>query len=655
GDKTLQIDGVIRQNAGIAVGETVEIKAAQAQDAESLTFSFPGRGHYDTPAAQKRLITQLQDIPLSSGDHIRLRMISGGDLVGKVVSTTPSDGPVFAKETTRLSIRYETRTSTASQLVSYEDLGGLSLELGRVREMIELPFRRPDIFQHLGIDAPKGVLLSGPPGTGKTLLAKAVAQECDATFYQINGPEIVSKHYGDSEKQLRAVFQQAESKAPSIIFIDELDAIAPKRESLNSDRQLERRIVAQLLTLMDGMNSRGHVIVLASTNLPDTIDPALRRPGRFDREITFGVPDRNGRLEILKVHTRGMPLAENVDLEELARVTHGFVGADIAALCREAGMAVLRSFWKMDSSDISNMDVQSIKIDKADFDTAMRDVRPSALREISTDIPDTRWSDIGGLEDIKQTLIESVIWPLKHQQLFENFALEPTKGVLLAGQPGTGKTLLAKALAHEAEINFISVRGSQLLNQFLGESEKAIREVFTKARAAAPSIVFFDELDALAPKRGGTQNSTLDQIVAQLLTEIDGMTELKGVFMLGATNRVDCIDPALLRPGRFDYIIEMPVPDKTMRVEILKIHTRDMPLSRDIDFDGLANMTDGFVGADLKLLCQISSRIALKCMLEMISADDRVSHDGEQNKRLHPIDMTSFQHAFAILENRKNT
>lgn len=631
GTGSIQIDGLLRQNTGSGVGERIEILPAQGKVATHIKICFQDTASYPSAGLQNLLLKQLENIPLSKGDYIRLRMINGAYGIGVVQEITPDD-PVFIDQTTQISVAFDkpstksSHTSTQS-FVSYEDLGGLGTELSRIREMIELPFKRPDIFHHLGIDAPKGVLLSGPPGTGKTLLARAVAHECDATFFQINGPEIVSKHYGESEKQLRAVFQQAEKKAPSIIFIDELDAIAPKREGLNSDRQLERRIVAQLLTLLDGMTARGNVIILASTNLPDTVDPALRRPGRFDREITIGVPDRQGREEILKVHSRGMPLARDVNLADLARITHGFVGADLAALCREAGMSALRKVTQIDFHGTTPFDVETLNVTKVDFETAITDVRPSALREISTDVPETRWSDIGGLEDVKQTLIEAVIWPLKHASLFKTFALEQAKGVLLTGQPGTGKTLLAKALANEAEINFISVRGSQLLNQYLGESEKSIRNVFSKARSAAPSIIFFDELDALAPKRGAAANSALDQIVAQLLTEIDGITELKGVFLLGATNRVDCIDPALLRPGRFDYTITMPVPNETMRLDILKIHSRTMPLDKTVDLPALAKKTSGYVGADLKLLCQISARIALKSIIDTLPKEDPMTPD----------------------------
>lgn len=605
------IDGATRANAGRGVADDVVIKAALIVPAKRIILAF------DNPPASNaalklRIAQALDGIPLVGGDQVRLRLMGGRELVGLVSSAAPA-GPVLVTETTDIDL-IDTAGSKVTPGISYEDLGGLGQELARIREMIELPIRRPEIFAHLGIEAPKGVLLSGPPGTGKTLLARAVAEECNATFFQISGPEIVGKHYGESEAQLRDIFKQATAKAPSIVFIDEIDAIAPKRDSLAGDRQVERRIVAQLLTLLDGLKGRGQVIIMAATNLPDSLDPALRRPGRFDREINIGVPDRRGRREILDVHTRGMPLAADVDLDQLASVTHGFVGADLAALSREAGMAALRK-TVLRASSLNTADLAALEVTEGDFTSALAEVQPSALREVYTDVPEVSWSDVGGAEAIKQTLIEAVIWPLRHKATFKALALQPTKGVLLAGSPGTGKTLIAKALANEAGVNFISVRGPQLLNQYLGESERAVRSIFAKARSAAPCIIFFDEIDALAPVRGQGEGATIERVVAQLLTEIDGIDELKGVFLLAATNRVDRVDPALLRPGRFDLVIEVPLPDAATRARILEIHTQDTPLSDDVLLGALAAATGGFAGADLKALAQGAALVSARRLI----------------------------------------
>lgn len=608
GQARVSMDGMTRKSAGVATGETIEISKSTSKPANELTLKLAVAAPSQSAAFQDAIRRRFDAIPLSVGDQVRVRLIGGDEIAGEVTGTNPS-GAVFLQADTKLNIEGLPAADEPSGALSYEDLGGLGKELARVREMIELPIRRPEIFEHLGIEAPKGVLLSGPPGTGKTLLARAVAEECNATFFQINGPEIIGKHYGESEKQLRDVFKRAEAKAPSIVFIDELDAIAPKRDALAGDKQVERRIVAQLLTLLDGTKGRGQTIVMAATNLPDSLDPALRRPGRFDREVVIGVPDRTGRREILAVHTRGMPLADDVDLDALAAKTHGFVGADIAALCREAGMSALRSAVHR-GLDVA--DAHTLSINASAFDQAFAETRPSALREVFSDVPDVRWSDVGGLDDIRQTLTEAIVWPLVRPDLFETFQIAPAKGVLLTGAPGTGKTLVAKALANEAGVNFISVRGPQLLNQYVGESEKAVREIFSKARSTAPTILFFDEIDALAPVRGSGDSAVLERVVGQFLTEIDGIDELKGVFLLGATNRADAIDPALRRPGRFDLVIEMPVPDTQTRQEILAIHTAKMPLLAEVDLNVLAEATPGFVGADLAALAQGAARLALR-------------------------------------------
>jgi transitional endoplasmic reticulum ATPase len=620
GQGAILIDGATRANLGVSGGDAVEISRADAAEAERVTLAFADPPPA-APAFLRRVAQALEGLPLTEGDGVRLPVIGGRDLAATVASVRPA-GPVFLREGTQIEVASATGDRKPRE-AGYDDLGGLQRELAKVREMIELPLRRPEIFAHLGIDAPKGVLLSGPPGTGKTLLARAVAAECGCTYLQINGPEIVGKHYGESEAQLREVFERAAAKAPAIVFIDEIDAIAPKREGLDGGRQVERRIVAQLLTLMDGVSSRGQVVVMAATNLPDSLDPALRRPGRFDREIVIGVPDRFGRREILAVHTRGMPLAADVDLDHLAAITHGFVGADLAALAREAGMAALRR-----AAGAGALDITALAVAGADFDAALKDVRPSATREVYTDIPDVRWEDVGGAEEAKQALAEAVIWPLRHPQVFDRLRLQPTKGVLLAGPPGTGKTLIAKALATEAGVNFIAVRGPQLLNQYVGESERAVRQIFAKARMAAPCIVFFDEIDALAPVRGAGEGAVMERVVAQLLVEIDGVDDLKGVFLLAATNRPDRVDPALVRSGRFDLVIEMPLPDAATRGDILAIHARDLPLADDIDFAGVVEATHGFSGAELKGLIQTASlasarrAVAAEEAAPIIGADD---------------------------------
>jgi transitional endoplasmic reticulum ATPase len=619
GQGVVLLDGAARANLGLSGGDDVQVARAEVADAERVTLAF-AEPPPATPAFLRRIAQALEGLPLCTGDTVRLPVIGGRDITATVSATRP-DGAVFLRESAHIEIASGTGARKPRE-AGYDDLGGLGRELARVRELVELPIRRPEVFAHLGIDAPKGVLLSGPPGTGKTLLARAVAEETSAAYFQINGPEIVGKHYGESEAQLRAVFEQAAAKAPAIIFIDEIDAIAPKREGLDGGRQVERRIVAQLLTLMDGVNGRGQVVVMAATNLPDSIDPALRRPGRFDREIVIGVPDRHGRREVIAVHTRGMPLAADVDLDHLAGITHGYVGADIAALAREAGMAALRRAASATPDELAR-----IAVSAADFDMALADIRPSAIREVFTDMPDVRWADVGGAEEAKRALSEAVIWPLQHRAVFDQLRLAPTKGVILTGPPGTGKTLIAKALATEAGVNFISVRGPQLLNQYVGESERAVRQIFAKARMAAPCIVFFDEIDALAPVRGAGDGAVMERVVAQLLTEIDGVEELKGVFLLGATNRIDRVDPALTRPGRFDLVIEMPLPDTATRAEILAIHLDGLPLAGEIDLAPLADAAEGFSGAELAGLVKAASLAAARRAVAAGAADAAITPD----------------------------
>jgi transitional endoplasmic reticulum ATPase len=527
--------------------------------------------------------------------------------------------------------------------ITYEDIGGLRREMRRIREMIELPLRYPEVFERLGIDPPKGVLLHGPPGCGKTLIARAVAHETSAHFVHVNGPEIMAKYYGEAEGNLRAIFDEAKKRAPAIIFIDEIDAIAPKREEMSGDRQVERRVVAQLLALMDGLESRGNVIVVAATNIPNTLDPALRRPGRFDREIAIGVPDKDGRREILEIHTRGMPLAADpstdsgqvVNLDRLAAVTHGFVGADLEALSREAAMSALRRL--MPDIDFAQAHIpydklMALEVTMDDFLAALAEVEPSAIREVFTEVPDVGWADVGGLDKVKQLLMEAVEWPLHYGPLFRHAGVRPSKGILLHGPPGTGKTLLAKALARESEANFIAVKGPQLLSMWVGESERGVREVFRKARQSAPCIIFLDEVDALAPRRGGGGDSQVtERVVSQLLTELDGIEELKEVVVLAATNRLDRVDPALLRPGRFDFLVELPAPDQEARLSILRVHTRRMPLADDVNLAALAAETEGFVGAEIEELCRRAALLAIREHLEG-EGEMRGGGDGETRR-----------------------
>jgi len=497
--------------------------------------------------------------------------------------------------------------------VSYEDIGGLEDEIMKIREMIELPLKHPELFERLGIDPPKGVLLYGPPGTGKTLIARAVANESGASFFTINGPEIMSKFYGQSEENLRRTFEEADKNAPSIIFIDEIDAIAPKREEVHGE--VERRVVSQLLTLLDGLKGRGKIIVIGATNRPDSLDPALRRPGRLDREIEIGVPDRKGRKEILQIHTRGMPLAKDVNIDELADVTHGFVGADLAALAREAAMSALRRYLpKIDlDKPIPTEILKEMMVKMDDFKEALKSVEPSALREVMVEIPRVKWEDVGGLHEVKQRLIEAAEWPLKNPKVFKKIGIRPPKGILLYGPPGTGKTLLAKAVATESQANFLSIKGPEIFSKWVGESEKAIRELFKKAKQTAPSIIFLDELDSLAPRRGSYEGSRVTEtVVNQLLTSIDGLEQLRDIVVIGATNRPDIIDSSLLRPGRFDELIFVGPPDKEARMEIFKIHTSKMPLAKDVNIEELADLTEGYVGADIEGICREAGMMALR-------------------------------------------
>ncbi len=556
---------------------------------------------------------------MTKGDTIPISVM--GRRINLVVISTNPSGPVIINESTRVKVSEESSKAVqisqegSADSITYEDIGGLGDAVTRVREMIELPLRHPELFKRLGVEAPKGVLLHGPPGTGKTLLAKAIANETNSNFFTIGGPEIMSKYHGESEERLRNVFQEAERNAPSIIFIDEIDSIAPKREEVSNE--VERRIVAQLLSLMDGMTSRGKVVVIAATNRINAIDPALRRPGRFDREIEIGVPNKEGRLEILQIHTRGMPLDKDVDLQKLADISHGFVGADLHALAREAAMRALRRILpdiNLSSESIPLDTLRKIIVTMQDFMDVINEMEPSAMREVFVEVPDIKWQDIGGLPDIKQELQEAVEWPLKYQNVFTFADATPPKGILLYGPPGTGKTLMAKAAANESEANFISIKGPELLSKWVGESEKGVREIFRKARQAAPCIIFFDELDAIAPTRGRSMGDShvTERVISQLLTELDGLEILTNVVVIGATNRPDIIDPALLRPGRFDRILYVPPPDRESRLQIIKIHTKKKPLDQDVNIEVLADKTDGYTGADIASLSSAAVMLALR-------------------------------------------
>jgi len=609
----IRMDGTMRHNAGVSLGEKVTVRKANEKEAKAVVLSPISTSIHKIDKSFVTFVKRrLLNCPLTRGDVINIPLLKRA-LSFRVISTKPV-GVVIVTDRTNLIVRESAEEAGAIPYVTYEDIGGLHEAIQRIREMVELPLKHPELFKRLGIDPPKGVLLHGPPGCGKTLVARAVANESDAYFIAINGPEIMGKFYGESEHRLRQVFDDAEKNAPSIIFIDEIDAIAPKREEVTGE--VERRVVAQLLALMDGLKARGQVIVIGATNRPNALDPALRRPGRFDREIEIGVPDRDGRREILQIHTRGMPLAEDVNLDELAERTHGFVGADLAALCREAAMHTLRRILpeiNLDEPEIPPEVLSKLKVTKKDFEEALKMVEPSALREVMLEIPTVTWEDVGGLEDVKKSLRETVEWPLKHPEAFRKLGIRPPKGILLFGPPGCGKTLLAKAVANESGANFIAVRGPEIFSKWVGESEKAIREIFRKARQAAPCIIFFDELDAIAPRRGLWEGTRVhENVVNQLLSEIDGLVELRGVVIIGATNRPDIVDPALLRPGRFDRLLLVPPPDRNARYEIFRVHTRNMPLSDDVDLKILADKTDGYSGADIEAVCREAGMSAMR-------------------------------------------
>ncbi|MBE6503660.1 MAG: AAA family ATPase [Methanobrevibacter sp.] len=638
----IRIDGLVRKNSGATIGGDITIKKANATEAKKVVLAptednirvqgdvrglFAGKVMVqgDIIGSQIRAPRPSMSMGFNSiFDDLMDFTPAMKEIKFAVISTSPKDIVIVGPNT---EVQLHETPVDVSKIegvgnlvdVSYEDIGGLKEEVKKVREMIEIPLKRPELFEKLGIAPPKGVLMHGPPGTGKTLLAKAVASESDAHFIAINGPEIMSKYVGGSEENLREYFEEAEENSPSIIFIDELDAIAPKREETNGE--VERRTVAQLLTLMDGLKSRGQVVVIGATNRPDSLDPALRRPGRFDREIEIGVPDSEERKEVLEIHTRNMPLADDVDLDKIANTTHGCVGADLESLCKEAAMRVVRRILpeiKSDDEEIPEEVMKKIVVTGNDFKSAQKEIQPSALREVLVQIPDIKWDDIGGLGDVKQELKEAVEWPLKHPETFQRLGIRPPKGTLLYGVPGTGKTLLAKAVASESEANFISVKGPELLSKWVGESEKGVREIFRKAKQASPTVIFFDEIDAIASTRSGndTDSGVTKRVVNQLLTEMDGLEELEDVAIIAATNRPDILDAGLMRPGRFDRHIEVAKPDEEARISIFNVHTKDMPLSKDVDIEKLAKSTEGYVGADIEAVCREAAMLALRDNLE---------------------------------------
>jgi transitional endoplasmic reticulum ATPase len=616
GKGTIQMDGITRENAQAGLGEKVEVQRIHSESAATLVLApVTPSSAFVKEKDRKYLGRLLEGLAMTPGDKVRVTLLGSRYQEFLVADASPK-GAVVITALTTIKVKGEVASDKGKTGITYEDIGGLQKEIQRIREMIELPLKYPEVFERLGIDAPKGVLLHGPPGCGKTLIARAVANETDAYFLHLSGPEVIHKFYGESEAHLRAIFEKAEENAPAIVFLDEIDAIASKREEVRGDQQVERRVVAQLLALMDGLKSRGQVIVIGATNIPNVLDPALRRPGRFDREISISIPDKNGRLEILQIHSRGMPLASDVDLKRLAEITHGFVGADLEALCREAAMVTLRKIMpkiEFEADYIPYELLSELEVTMNDFLEALKEVEPSAIREIFTEIPDVKWDDVGGLEEAKRVLMETIEWPLKYPELFEQANTKPAKGILLTGPPGTGKTLLAKAVASQSEVNFISVKGPALLSKWVGESERGIREVFRKAKQASPCIIFFDEIDAIAPVRGSSADSHVtERVISQFLTELDGIEELKGIVVLAASNRPDIIDPALLRPGRFDVQLELPVPDEKTRLEIFKIHTRDKPLANDVELESLAKTTEGLVGSDIEGICRSASMLAIR-------------------------------------------
>ena len=645
GKGIIRIDGLGRNNSGIAIGDTITVKKIKAVPAEKVVVApleaIP-------PIDERYLADALESVPLIKGDNVMVPYF-GGRLTFQVIGVTPAADAVLVTQKTTFHIAEKGETLRGVPQVTYEDIGGIRDEIKKVREMIELPLRHPEIFEKLGIEAPKGVLLYGPPGTGKTLLAKAVANESNAHFISISGPEIMSKFYGESEARLREIFKEAREKAPSIIFVDEIDSIAPKREEVTGE--VERRVVSQMLSLMDGLEARGKVIVISATNRPNAIDPALRRPGRFDREIEIKVPDKKGRQEILQIHTRNMPLADEeqplpVKIEKIASVSHGYVGADLEYLCKEAAMKCLRRLLpelNLEEEKIPPETLDKLIVNADDFKKALVEVTPSGMREVFIENPDVSWDKVGGLAEVKKELMEAVEWPMKFPGLYDNLGHKMPRGILLHGPSGTGKTLMAKAVATQSEANFVSVRGPELLSKWVGESERGIREIFKRARQSAPCVIFFDEIDSIAPIRGaGGETAVTERVVSQLLTELDGMENMHGVVVLAATNRADMIDPALLRPGRFDKIIQIPLPDKESRKSVIEIHAKDIPLADPnspdkVDFDKIADLTDGLSSADVASIANTAVSLVVHEHLDNAVPSDDLS-DEEKKKIVDEIE-----------------
>ncbi|MCS3923984.1 CDC48 family AAA ATPase [Methanosalsum natronophilum] len=648
GQAIARIDGFIRQNAGVGIGERVTIKKSKVAPAEKIVLAPPEGVVIEFGENTSQIIKHnMQKRPVVEGDVVPIissmtqpmtSPMAGGQAIPLIaIETYPSDTVLIITETTEVELRQKpVRGYETAKGIAYEDIGGLGEEIQRVREMIELPMKHPELFQRLNIDPPKGVILYGPPGTGKTLIAKAVANEAGANFLYIAGPEIMGKYYGESEERIRNIFEDATADAPSIIFIDEIDSIAPKRENVTGE--VERRVVAQLLTMLDGMEERGQVMVIGATNRLDALDPALRRPGRFDREIEIGVPDISGRLEVLQIHTRGMPLEENVDLDELAKHTQGFVGADLLALVQESAMRALRRFLPDLNLDeeLPTEKLEEISVSSLDFENALKEIGPSALREVFVEMPTVKWPDVGGLDKVKREIVETVEWPLKRPEKFIQMGIKPPKGILLYGPPGTGKTLIAQAVASESNANFISIKGPQMLSKWVGESEKAIREMFKKAKQVSPCVIFFDEIDSIAAIRGATTEGgkVAERVVNQLLTELDGLEPLKEIVVIAATNRPDIMDPALLRAGRFDRMVLVGSPSKSGRVNIFKIHTKNIPLAKDVDIKELADMTEGYVGADIEAVCREGVMLSLRNNFE--SSEVEMKYFREALKKVRP-------------------
>jgi len=654
GKGIIRIDGLGRNNSGIAIGDTITVRKIKAVAAEKVIVApleaIP-------PIDERYLADALESVPLIKGDNVMVPYF-GGRLTFQVIGVTPAADAVLVTQKTVFHIAEKGETLRGVPQVTYEDIGGLTNEIKKVREMIELPLRHPEIFEKLGIEAPKGVLLYGPPGTGKTLLAKAVANESQAHFISISGPEIMSKFYGESEARLREIFKEAREKSPSIIFVDEIDSIAPKREEVTGE--VERRVVSQMLSLMDGLEARGKVIVIAATNRPNAIDPALRRPGRFDREIEIKVPDKKGRKDILAIHSRNMPLSDDVDVEKISSVSHGYVGADLEYLCKEAAMKCLRRLLpelNMEEEKLPPETLDKLIVNNEDFQKALIEVTPSGMREVFIENPDVKWEEVGGLEDVKRELQEAVEWPMKYPGLYDKLGHKMPRGILLHGPSGTGKTLLAKAVATQSEANFVSVRGPELLSKWVGESERGIREIFRRARQASPCVIFFDEIDSIAPIRGaGGETAVTERVVSQLLTELDGMENMHGVIVLAATNRPDMIDPALLRPGRFDKIIQIPLPDKAGRKMILEINAKKIPILNDpndpqhVDIDKIAELTDGLSGADTAAIANTAVSLVIHEFLDTHPDVKDIEKSSEDAK----VTMKHFEAAVKKVREQKN-